>query len=352
MPDTALALLHKLAQERSLALPEYQALVEGFSPELAHQAAALARAARARVYGEVVFVRGLLEISNVCQNDCYYCGIRRSNRHCQRYTLGFEEVLACCREGAALGFSTFVLQAGESEVFSLEQICSLVRDIKAENPGCAVTLSLGEYPKEAYAAMKEVGADRYLLRHETADPDHYARLHPNNLSLNQRMACLYNLRDLGFQTGCGFMVGSPGQSPATLAKDLKFVEEFSPQMCGIGPFLPQSDTPFAHQPPGSLEMTCFLLSLLRLIHPSLLLPATTALCSLHPQGRERGILAGANVVMPNLSPTSVREKYALYDHKLVTGAESAQQLEELAHSIAAAGCRMSLARGDWQPLTP
>lgn len=338
------ALLDRLAAEHSLPLPAYTRLVEGFTPEAAAYAAGLAVAARRPIYGDDVYIRGLIEIGNVCRNDCLYCGIRRSNQSCSRYQLTQEQILACCREGWALGFCTFVLQGGEG--MPAEKACALVRAIKREFPACAVTLSLGEYPKGDYQAMKEAGADRYLLRHETADRAHYEKLHPPGMSFKHRMGCLRDLKALGFQTGCGFMVGSPYQTPETLAKDLKFVEEFHPEMCGIGPFIPHRDTPFRDFPAGSVELTLYLLSLLRLIHPDLLLPATTALGTLQEDGRERGMLAGANVVMPNLSPPDAREKYTLYNGKLHSGAESAQHVAGLKARMAAIGCRVVTDRGD------
>lgn len=343
------SLVDRLVAEHRLAPAEYAALVRGYSPRLAERAAELAVAARRPIYGDEVYIRGLIEIGNVCRNDCLYCGIRRSNRDCSRYQLTEEQVLACCREGWALGFRTFVLQGGEG--MPAGKACALVRAIKEEFPACAVTLSLGEYPTEDYRAMKAAGADRYLLRHETADRAHYEKLHPPELSFQNRMRCLRDLKDLGFQTGCGFMVGSPYQTPETLAKDLKFVEEFHPEMCGIGPFIPHKDTPFRDFPAGSVELTLYLLSLLRLIHPDLLLPATTALGTLREDGRERGMLAGANVVMPNLSPQDAREKYTLYNGKLHSGAESAQHLEDLKARMAAIGCHVAVDRGDHKILT-
>lgn len=338
-------LIDQLAAGERLTEAEYAALVTGFTPELAQYAAALADDARKKIYGNRIFVRGLIEVGNRCKNDCYYCGIRRSNAAVPRYCLTPEEILGCCAEGHALGFRTFVLQGGEG-CLSLETVCGLVRRIKRDYPDCAVTLSLGEFPTEAYRAMREAGADRYLLRHETADPAHYRRLHPASMSFENRMRCLRDLKALGFQTGCGFMVGSPFQTPQTLAEDLKFVEEFQPEMCGIGPFLPQKDTPFGAYSGGSGELTCFLLSLLRLIHPHMLIPATTALGTVDPQGREKGILAGANVVMPNLSPTSERKKYALYDHKICTGDESAQCIACMRARMASIGFAVTVDRGD------
>lgn len=338
-------LIDRLAAGERLTEAEYAALVAGFTPELAQYAAALADDARKKIYGNRIFVRGLIEVGNRCKNDCYYCGIRRSNAAVSRYCLTPEEILGCCAEGHALGFRTFVLQGGEG-CLSLETVCGLVRRIKRDYPDCAVTLSLGEFSTEAYRAMREAGADRYLLRHETADPAHYRRLHPASMSFENRMRCLRDLKALGFQTGCGFMVGSPFQTPQTLAEDLKFVEEFQPEMCGIGPFLPQKDTPFGVYPGGSGELTCFLLSLLRLMHPHMLIPATTALGTVDPQGREKGILAGANVVMPNLSPTSERKKYALYDHKICTGDESAQCIACMRARMASIGFAVTVDRGD------
>lgn len=238
-----------------------------------------------------------------------------------------------------------MLQGGEGAL-SIERILGLVRAIKSEFPDCAVTLSLGEYEKEDYRRMYAAGADRYLLRHETADEEHYKLLHPAEMSFSRRMQCLRDLKSIGFQTGCGFMVGSPYQKARHIAEDLKFIEEFRPDMCGIGPFIPQKDTPFKDMPAGRVDLTVYLLSLIRLIQPNILLPATTALGSIQEGGREKGIMAGANVVMPNLSPLDVRGKYAIYDNKLAEGAESAQSLETLKERIKAIGYRVVCARGD------
>ena len=345
------ALIEKLAHERHLELSEYRYLIEHRTPEAAAVLAELAVEVRKKIYGNKVFIRGLIEVSNICKNDCLYCGIRKSNRNCQRYRLGAEEILSCCREGYALGFRTFVLQGGEDGAFSDDFLCSLLRKIKTEHPDCAVTLSLGERSRESYARLREAGADRYLLRHETADAIHYGKLHPKEMSFENRMRCLRDLKELGYQVGCGFMVGSPGQSAAELAKDLQFVEQFQPDMCGIGPFIPQADTPFGKEAAGTLELTCYLLSILRLIRPNLLLPSTTALGTIHPTGREQGILAGANVVMPNLSPASVRKKYALYDNKATDGSESAQCKAALSERMAAVGYEVVTDRGDVKILT-
>ena len=339
-------LIGKLAAEHQLEAAEYETLIADRTPEAAARLAKLAAETAAAVYGNRVFIRGLIEISNICKNDCLYCGIRRSNKACQRYRLTEEQILACAREGYELGFRTFVMQGGEDGYFSDEVLCRIVRQLKTRFPECAVTLSMGERSRESYEALRLAGADRYLLRHETADKAHYESLHPAAMSFDHRMRCLQDLHDLGYQTGCGFMVGSPGQTAAHLAKDLKFIEIFQPEMCGIGPFIPHKDTPFRDAPPGTLELTTYLLSIVRLIRPNILLPATTALGTIDPMGREKGILAGANVVMPNLSPADAREKYMLYDNKLRSGAEAAQNLNDLRQRMAAIGYEVVTDRGD------
>lgn len=306
-----------------------------------------AQKAAQKTFGNAIYVRGLIEFTNYCKNDCYYCGIRRSNEHASRYRLTREEILSCCRQGYELGFRTFVLQGGEDPYFTDMEICSIVLAIREEFPDCAITLSIGEKSKESYLAYFQAGANRYLLRHETADETHYRKLHPASLSLANRKRCLYDLKDIGYQVGCGFMVGSPGQTPETLYEDLKFMWELSPHMIGIGPFLPQKDTPFGSAAAGSYEETLRLLSIIRLLFPKVLLPATTALGTIHPKGREQGILAGANVVMPNLSPVSVREKYALYDNKICTGEEAAECRFCLDARIKAIGYEIVCHRGDY-----
>ena len=340
------ALIAALCAGETLREADFARLVEGYTPELAHRLAAEARKKRETVYGKAVYIRGLIEISNYCRNDCLYCGIRRSNKNCDRYRLTDADILAACDEGYALGFRTFVLQGGEDAAFTDARLIKLLQSIKAAHGDCAVTLSLGERTRESYRLLREAGADRYLLRHETADANHYGALHPAEMSYENRMRCLEDLKDLGYQVGCGFMVGSPYQTAAHLARDLAFIQSFRPHMCGIGPFIPHKDTVFAHETPGTVELTCYLLSIIRLIHPTVLLPATTALGSIHPTGRELGIQSGANVVMPNLSPPSVRKKYAIYDNKLSDGAESAQSLEELKRRISSAGYEVVTCRGD------
>ncbi len=339
-------LVEKLDNFHSLTVEEYAFLIENYSRESAEMLASKAVSARREIYGNKIFIRGLVEISNICKNDCIYCGIRRSNSSCERYRLSSEQILGCCDEGYSLGFRTFVMQGGEDPFYSDEVLCGIISEIKRRYPDCAVTLSLGERSKESYQRLFDAGADRYLLRHETADKEHYGKLHPQDLSFDNRMECLHNLREIGFQTGCGFMVGSPYQTVECLAKDLKFIEEFQPDMCGIGPFIPHSATPFRNMPAGSVDLTCYLLSIIRLIKPNILLPATTALGSLEKGGREKGILAGANVIMPNLSPLSERKKYELYNNKLSSGNESAQEIKNLSNSMEKIGYRIVTERGD------
>ena len=339
-------LVDRLAAERCLPDADMLALLACGDGEVLSHLFARARAAREAVYGRDVYIRGLIEFTNFCKNDCLYCGIRRSNARARRYRLTEEEILLCAEAGYRMGFRTVVLQGGEDPWFTDERLCRIVRALKAARPDRAVTLSVGERSRESYQKLFDAGADRYLLRHETATKAHYGRLHPPELSFERRMRCLADLKAIGYQVGCGFMVGSPFQTAATLAKDLKFIEEFSPDMCGIGPFIPQKDTPFGDMPSGTAELTVYLLSLIRLIKPNILLPATTALGTIDPLGREKGISAGANVVMPNLSPVSVRRKYALYDNKICTGDESAQCKSCLAERISSVGCEIVTDRGD------
>lgn len=343
---TLFDLIKELEESHRLTQAEYERLIKERTPEAAAFLQKRADAVRKSVFGNRVYVRGLIEISSFCKNDCYYCGLRRGNRQAERYRLTKEEILACCDEGYRLGFRTFVLQGGEDAYFTDEVLFDLIRAVKDRYPDAALTLSLGERTKESYEALYHAGADRYLLRHETKDAAHYAKLHPKELSLENRLKCLADLKEIGYQVGCGFMVGSPGQTAEHLAKDLKFIEEFEPHMCGIGPFIPQKDTPFGKEAGGSVELTLYLLSILRLMIPELLLPATTALGTLDPEGREKGMAHGANVVMPNLSPVSVRKKYALYDGKICTGEESAQCKECLSRRMERAGYRIVTDRGD------
>ncbi len=336
----------KLIDNGKLQVEEYKYLIDNRNDEITELLMAEAVKKRKEIYGNKVFIRGLIEISNICKNDCLYCGIRGGNKTCERYRLTKEEILSCCDEGYELGFRTFVMQGGEDGYFTDEILAEIIGEIKKKYPDCAVTLSLGERTRESYQGLFDAGADRYLLRHETATKDHYEKLHPEKMSFDTRMNCLKDLKEIGFQTGCGFMVGSPYQTSENLANDLKFIEEFSPEMCGIGPFIPHKATEFKDFSAGDVELTCYLLSAIRLIKPEILLPATTALGSAEQGGREKGILCGANVIMPNLSPQNVRKKYELYNNKLISGNESAQEIENLKKSIKNIGYEIVVDKGD------
>lgn len=339
-------LIDKLAKCHKLSVDEYEYIISVHTDEDVAYAALLALDIKRSVYGNDVFLRGLIEISSICKNNCLYCGLRRSNTQCERYRLSKDDILSCCDVGYPLGFRTFVLQGGEDPFFTDAVLVDIIASIKQKYPDCAITLSLGERDRESYTALKRAGADRYLLRHETADAVHYSKLHPSSMSYENRKKCLYDLKKAGFQTGCGFMVGSPYQTAKSIALDLKFIEEFKPEMCGIGPFIPHHATPFAKYPAGSVDLCCFLLSLVRIMQPNILLPATTALGTLSPDGREKGLLAGANVVMPNLSPTDVRKKYELYDGKAYTGTEAGENKKITEEKIRAIGFNAVVARGD------
>lgn len=338
--------IDRLSEDRDLTDGEFRLLLTSRTEEENSYLFAAAREVRERVYGRDVYVRGLIEFTNICRNDCYYCGIRRSNERAERYRLTPEQILGCAREGYELGFRTFVLQGGEDGWFTKERLAEIIRTLKREFPESAITLSVGEHTREDYACWREAGADRYLLRHETAAEAHYRHLHPASMSLSRRKECLFTLRELGYQVGAGFMVGSPGQTVDNLIADLRFLQELRPHMIGIGPFLAHQDTPFATEPDGSYELTLVLLAVLRLMFPKVLLPATTALGTIAPDGRERGLLAGANVLMPNLSPAGVRKKYELYDNKICTGEESAQCRDCLERRVQAVGYRIVTDRGD------
>lgn len=284
----------KLIQNHELSKKEYMELLKGWeNPKVSRKLTEEAVRLRKQYYGDKVYTRGLIEFTNYCKNDCYYCGIRRGNRHAQRYRLSGEEILDCCENGYALGFRTFVLQGGEDPYYTDERMADIVRSIRRDYPDCAITLSIGEKSYESYKLFKEAGADRYLLRHETASEELYRRLHPEEMLLSHRKQCLYDLKALGYQVGAGFMVGSPGQKMEHLAEDLIFLKELQPQMVGIGPFIPHHETRFANETAGSVGLTLFLLSVIRILLPKVLLPATTALGTMDPLGREKGLAAGA-----------------------------------------------------------
>lgn len=342
-------LIDALRRERVLPRAELAGLIREISDgDMPYLFDAARETARSR-FGNRIYTRGLIEFTNYCRCDCYYCGIRRSNRQTERYRLTQEEILACCRAGYALGFRTFVLQGGEDPYFTDERICRIVSAVKSAWPDCAVTLSIGEKEHSSYRLYRKAGADRYLLRHETASPAHYRRLHPPEQTPQRRRQCLWSLKELGYQVGAGFMVGSPYQTPENLADDLLFLHELSPQMVGIGPFIPHHQTPFSAFPAGTLRQTLLMVALTRLILPNALLPATTALGTIAPDGRERGVLAGANVVMPNLSPVGVRKQYALYDNKICTGDEAAECRACLQNRMRSIGYELAVDRGDFVP---
>lgn len=341
-------LIDRLHATGSLDREQWIQLLSERSEETDQYARDLGNKVRQQIYGNDIYVRGLVEFTNYCKNDCYYCGIRRSNKNAQRYRLTEEDILLCCQQGYELGFRTFVLQGGEDGYYTDERLLSIIHKIKAEYPDCALTLSIGEKSEESYRDYREAGVDRYLLRHETADEKHYGKLHPSSMSCEHRKNCLRTLKKLGFQTGAGFMVGAPYQRVENLADDFLFLKELNPEMVGIGPFIPHQDTPFHGEKSGTLEDTLFYLALLRLMLPHVLLPATTALGTIHPKGREMGVLSGANVVMPNLSPVSVRKKYMLYDGKICTGDEAAECRHCISRRMEQIGCQIVSDRGDYK----
>lgn len=348
MEKSHIDIIEHLAKGEDLSRDEWMILLGSLDMEEREYLRAKAQETATSNYGHGIFVRALLEISSYCRNNCYYCGIRASNRKAQRYRLTKEEILGCCKEADALGFNTFVMQGGEDPMQDDAWMVDVVKSVRAAYPDKAITLSVGERSDEAYAAFKEAGANRFLLRHETRNDEHYAHLHPAMMSSENRRHCLMTLKRLGFQTGSGMMIGSPGQTDEHLYEDIRFLEELQPQMIGIGPFLPATDTPFENQNPGSADKTILMLSLLRLRFPKVLLPATTALATLCPDGMERAILAGANVVMPNVSPVEQRKKYSIYDNKKSTGAESAQQMQQLENRLNAIGYHIDYSRGDFK----
>lgn len=339
-------LINKLNQNKFLTHADWCELIAFSSAEDREYARLVASELTKEHFGNHVFFRGIIEFSNICKNDCFYCGIRCSNKRISRYRLTEDEILLCCRAGYRLGYRTFVLQSGESGYVVSPQFLELIRTIKAEYPDCAVTLSVGECSRKIYEEMYAAGADRYLLRHETADKAHYEKLHPTGMSFENRIRCLYDLKEIGFQTGCGMMVGTPYQTPDTLAADMEFMGRFQPAMVGIGPFLPHKDTPFSDCPVGSQELTLFLLSLTRIMLPDALIPATTALGTVAQDGRIQGVLAGCNVVMPNLSPQNVRKSYMLYDNKSGTELSAEESLNLLKKQMESIGREVVVGRGD------
>ncbi len=339
-------LINKLFKNNSLTGDELIGIIENIDEDSRKYLIEKASETRYKYYANKVFLRGLIEFTNYCKNNCYYCGIRRDNKNAERYRLSAEEIMDCCKMGYNLGYRTFVLQGGEDNDYSDDKIVEIIRMIKTAYPACAITLSIGEKSPESYKKYYTAGADRYLLRHETATDEHYGRLHPEALSLSTRKQCLFELKAIGYQVGAGYMVGSPYQTAENLATDLLFLVELQPQMVGIGPFIPHKDTLFKDEEPGSMNLTILMIALTRLLLPKALIPATTALGTIHPQGREMGLRAGANVVMPNLSPTNVRQKYSLYDNKICTGDEAAECRSCIEKRVEGAGFVIDSSRGD------
>ena len=341
-------LIERLERERDLTNAEFAVLLDQSSGADRDFLFERARAVRDAHYDRKVYIRGLIELTNYCKNDCLYCGIRKSNVSCERYRLTKEQILSCCESGYALGFRTFVLQGGEDGWYTDERMTDIVRAMRQAYPDCAITLSLGERGRESFKRLYDAGANRYLLRHETADEAHYARLHPASMTLTHRLQCLRDLKEIGFQTGAGFMVGSPYQTTECIVRDFRFLQELKPQMVGLGPFIPHHATPFKDFPAGSTERTLLCLSIVRLLLPNVLLPATTALATIDGDGRIKGMNAGCNVVMPNLSPLEDRSKYLLYDNKASSGDEAAESLRALREHLAAAGYEVVIDRGDYK----
>ena len=317
-----MTIVEQLKQNKNLSDEQFKQLLETdtYNDELFKQADNV----RQQVYGKDVYLRGLIEFSNYCKNGCYYCGINCQNATIKRYRLTKDEILDCCKQGYALGYRTFVLQSGEDSFFTDDLICDIVSAIRQNYKDCAITLSMGEKSKESYLAYFKAGANRYLLRHETANEEHYKKLHPENLSLQNRKQCLFNLKEIGYHVGSGFMVGSPYQTTQNLIEDFRFLQELKPDMIGIGPFIPAQNTKFEQFEHGKLTLTLKIISILRLLFPYALIPSTTALGTIDPKGRELGLKSGANVVMPNLSPSKYRKLYTLYDDKICTNEEAAE----------------------------
>lgn len=341
-------IIDSIRDTRTITRDQLAVLLETTDADLLEYLRSEAQKVAQSVYGNAVFLRGLIEVSSFCRNDCLYCGLRRSNRQAVRYRLTEDEIYAACENGYSLGFRTFVMQGGEDAWFTDDRLCAIVSAIRHRYPDCAITLSLGERSRESYQRLFHAGADRYLLRHETADKSHYMQLHPSDMSFDNRIRCLYDLKEIGYQVGCGFMVGSPFQTVDTLYQDLQFILRLQPHMVGIGPFVSTRHTAFEDRPNGSVERTLRLLSVIRLLHPHVLLPATTALGTLHPRGRELGILAGANVVMPNLSPLAHRKDYNIYDNKICTGDEAAECFVCTSNRMRQIGYQTVVDRGDFR----
>lgn len=340
------SIVKRIIETHSLTVDEYEDLITNINSEdreiLRCEAVKLAK----EIYGNEIYVRGLIEISNICKNNCYYCGIRAGNKNCERYRLTADEIYDCCKIGYDLGYRTFVLQGGEAPYYTDELMVEIISNIRKNYADCAITLSIGERERESYQKLFDAGANRYLLRHEAANKAYYETIHPKEMSYEHRMKCLRDLREIGFQVGAGFMVGSPKQTNRDLAMDLKFIEEFKPEMCGIGPFIPHVDTIYKDESAGSIDMVLLLLSIIRIINPHVLLPATTALGTIDKEGREKGVLHGANVIMPNLSPSDARKKYLLYNGKVSVNDVASEYKISLDKLMESMGYKIVVSRGD------
>lgn len=341
-------LILQLKEDHNLSLPAWQTLIGTHTAADAQYAAELARKIAVSNFGNKIFFRGIIEYTNYCRNNCYYCGIRRGNTHASRYRMNLEEILSCCEAGYKWGFRTFVLQGGEDPYYTDEMMIEIISTIRHNYPDCAITLSIGEKEHDSYQAFFDAGANRYLLRHETATESHYRQMHPAEMSMTHRLKCLEDLKTIGYQTGCGAMIGAPYQTAETLATDMDYMARFKPQMIGMGPFIPHAETPFRDFPAGSVDLTLFLLSLCRIMLPEVLLPATTALGSLDTDGRKRGVLCGCNVIMPNISPFANRKKYSLYDHKAISGEDGGEELKVLQAHMEDIGYTLYSVRGDYK----
>lgn len=337
-------LIEKLKTAQNLSDEEFLELIgDGGHDEYLRECA---DSVRREHYGTKVYIRGLIEFTNYCKNNCYYCGIRNGNKNADRYRLSKEEILDCCKTGYELGFRTFVLQGGEDAFYTDDLMCEIISEIHALFDDCAITLSIGEKSRKSYQMFYDAGARRYLLRHETAENEHYKKLHPESMRLENRKRCLFDLKDIGYQVGSGFMVGSPFQTNENIIADLRFLQHLSPDMIGIGPYITHKQTPFAEHKNGSMRLTLRLISILRLMFPYALIPSTTALGTIAPDGRELGLKAGANVVMPNLSPVGVRKLYSLYENKICTGEEAAACRHCLEKRVESAGYNIVTDIGD------
>lgn len=341
-------LVDKLEKEHILTVDEFTFIIDNVSDDDREYIRSKAQGIAKSKFGNKVYTRGIVEFSNICKNDCYYCGIRKSNKNFERYRLTKEQILDCCESGYAYDYRTFVLQSGEDPYYTDEVMCDIVSTIREKYTDCAITLSIGERSRESYQKLFDAGANRYLLRHETANKELYEKLHPSYQKFEVRMQCLRDLKDIGYQVGTGMMIGAPFQTHRNLAEDLVFLGEFKPHMVGTGPFIPHKDTDFRNEKAGALEMVLLCLSLVRIMLPNVLLPATTALGSINPLGREKGVLAGANVIMPNLSPTEVRKNYLLYDNKICVNDASSQCKNCINARMIKIGYEVEVSRGDYK----